>query len=396
MLFEKNFYSITAEDLKNLIAYKVSEDKTVEFKQELPGNSDSEIKEFLADVSSFANALGGMIYYGISEEEGVALTIDGVAVDDADKEILRLQNIISSSIKPRLTQLVIRIIEVDDKKVIIVRIPRSWSAPHVVDYKNRWRFYIRTSAGKHPMDIDEVREKMILSNSLSEKIHQFRDQRFDLINSGEYPIKLICDSQVVLHLIPFSSFYPSGNESINFNIVPENYYKIPPLYSGISYNRYNLEGYINFGSIREDGSCAGYVQIFRNGIFESVNSSMLCHPDYADNRCFIPSTLVEREIVEKLGRYFSYQKTMGVIPPIALFLSFLNIYGYFLAVKGNLDPFEEKKYNYNRENLLLPELIFEDYPDDIPSVMQTIFDILWNAFGWKRSYDYDEEGKWLG
>jgi hypothetical protein len=39
----------------------VQEGKTLEYKRELPGGSDQDKREFLADVSSFANTEGGDI-----------------------------------------------------------------------------------------------------------------------------------------------------------------------------------------------------------------------------------------------------------------------------------------------------------------------------------------------
>lgn len=58
-MISKGIEQITEEDLQNLIGNSVSERKTIEYKQTLPGNSDSDKKEFLADVSSFANASSG-------------------------------------------------------------------------------------------------------------------------------------------------------------------------------------------------------------------------------------------------------------------------------------------------------------------------------------------------
>ena len=51
----KDLAAITELDLKSLIENSVLEQKTLDYKKMLPGNSDSEKKEFLADVSSFAN-----------------------------------------------------------------------------------------------------------------------------------------------------------------------------------------------------------------------------------------------------------------------------------------------------------------------------------------------------
>ncbi len=68
----KPLEAIEESDLQNLVVERVREIKTIEYKQSLPGNSDGEKKEFLYDVSSFANAAGGDLIYGIKAEDGVA------------------------------------------------------------------------------------------------------------------------------------------------------------------------------------------------------------------------------------------------------------------------------------------------------------------------------------
>jgi len=392
MHFEKDFFSLDAEDIQRLITYNVSEDRHIEFKQQLPNSSDDEVKEFLADISAFANASGGMIIYGILEKDGIPHSIEGIGSDDFDREILRLENIVRSGVNPRINQLLFRCIDIREKKVILVLIPDSWSKPHVVNYKKRWRFYIRTSAGKHPMDIEEVRASMLQSSSLPERMRNFRDQRFDVVWGGVSPVPLAFDSPVVLHLIPFSSVYDSDLSQINFNVVTDNFHSIRPLKASVSHARYNLEGYLNYGNFDNEGKCSGYVQVFRNGIIESVDTSML-NPNRNLGK-YVPSGLFGEELAEKIAIYLNFQKKIGVIPPIAVFLSLLNIQGFYLAVSQKLDPFEDHKYLLQRKSLLLPELIFEDYPTDVRVSLKPLFDTLWNAFGWDRSYYYSDEGAW--
>lgn len=60
------FEAIAEADLLALISNAVSEGRTIDYKRELPGNSDGEKKEFLADVSSFANTSGGDLIFGLS------------------------------------------------------------------------------------------------------------------------------------------------------------------------------------------------------------------------------------------------------------------------------------------------------------------------------------------
>ena len=103
-MINKDIDQITEQDLQELIDNEVIEAKTSEYKGELPGGTDSEKKEFLADISSFANASGGDIIYGITSDKntGKPLELKGLSITNADNEILRLENIIRDGIEPRI------------------------------------------------------------------------------------------------------------------------------------------------------------------------------------------------------------------------------------------------------------------------------------------------------
>jgi hypothetical protein len=59
MALSKPLEAIEESDLQALVDNQVSEHKTIEYKEALLGNADGDKKEFLADVSSFANESGG-------------------------------------------------------------------------------------------------------------------------------------------------------------------------------------------------------------------------------------------------------------------------------------------------------------------------------------------------
>jgi predicted HTH transcriptional regulator len=79
----------------------ISEGKTIEYKQEIPSTRDEDKREFLADISSFANTEGADIIYGVTEDQGVITDIVGLA-GDLDAEVLRLENLIRDGIAPRM------------------------------------------------------------------------------------------------------------------------------------------------------------------------------------------------------------------------------------------------------------------------------------------------------
>jgi hypothetical protein len=105
---------------------------------------------------------------------------------------------------------------------------------------------------------------------------------------------------------------------------------------------------------------------------------------------------LEEAIINSTRNYLDFQKQMGVLPPIAIFISLLNIKDYYFAVSRKLDPFEDKKFLLQRQSILLPELIIDDFDIDVVSCLRDSFNLLWNSFGWERSSSYNQDGNWVG
>jgi len=76
----KPINDITEADLNDLVANAVAEQKTLDYKQQLPDPNDASERELLADVSSFANTAGGDLIFGMIESAGVPTEIPGVQV----------------------------------------------------------------------------------------------------------------------------------------------------------------------------------------------------------------------------------------------------------------------------------------------------------------------------
>ena len=67
-LSNKPLLRLTENDLLALIADKEAEGKTLDYKRNLVGRSETEKKEFLFDVSSFASTQGGHLVFGMEEK----------------------------------------------------------------------------------------------------------------------------------------------------------------------------------------------------------------------------------------------------------------------------------------------------------------------------------------
>jgi len=405
---------LTKEDLDSLKENRVMEEKTIEYKQKLPGGADEDKREFLSDVSSFANTSGGHMIYGIKDEEGEPKEICGLGRIDADSHISRLDSMIRTGIDPRISSIKInRVISEDDRSftAIVVHIPKSWVAPHMVTYKNYSRFFARNSNGKYQLDVSEIRQAFLLSETVVEKIRNFRVDRITQVESGDALITEHEFGKVILDIIPLLAF-ESG-----FELDLSGYYReVNNLrlldYGSRTSKRYNFDGYIHyvFKKIEEEEKkekkedeiykIHGFLQVFRNGIIELVDGVYL-HPsnspqikeEWGTDR-IIPITHFEENIIGLVFDYVSFVKKAGIDPPIVICLSLLSVGGYIIPVDRGMPPMP-----IDRNNLIIPEMIIDDYEicksdEEMAKVMKPIFDTIWQAGGFSGSRNYDEHDNW--
>lgn len=383
---EKPVDSITVDDLKRLIEEEVAENRYIEYKESLPGNSDSDKKEFLADISSFANASGGDLIYGIRAESGLPRGLVGVEIGNVEAEFLRLENMIRDGVEPRIIGTRILPIPVNGSKIVLlIRIPRSWAMPHMVTYKGHSRFFSRTSAGKYQLDVHELRAAFLASETVGERIRNFRRERVAKIIAGETPLAMREGGKIVLHIIPMNAFDPAAK--YDTSLLQNRIEDLPPLYTDSWSSRHNFDGFLGYSG---DGS---YVQVFRNGIVEAVEARLLRITD--DSGKIIRSVAYERAILQGLHKYMSIQRQLGVAPPLVIILTLTEVFGYTMAVNRSRFPFHDD-YPIDRDVLLVDEVIVDNFESDAAKTMKPIFDAVWNATGWSRSMNYDQNGNWVG
>ncbi len=393
-VINKKIEDIIESDLNYLIDNEKIEAKKLEYKRELPGNTDSNKKEFLYDISSFANASGGEILYGIQEDSSTGKPIyplEGIEISNVDEVKQRLDNLILNGLEPQLPSYSYNIQPIplsNSKYVIIIRISRSWLNPHRVSYKSSHKFYSRNSSGKYLMDIQEIHAAFILSDSKTEKINHFIEKRLSAIISNESHIQFNNKEILVLHLIPLEAFSLGKVYEIN-NLIQQSL-ALRPMHSSNWDSRYNLDGYLTFNIIKTRTPFEiSYVQLYRNGIIEVAEDYLFQPYKERNNPPIIPISEIEMELMEKIPHYLKNLKEIEADPPVYISI---NIFG----VKGFGHPSQfETTYPIDRDHLNPPNILLESYSVDLGRLFRPTFDSLWNACGISKSPNYDDDGNWV-
>jgi Schlafen, AlbA_2 len=414
-VFGKDIKEITEDDLQALIDNEVAEKKILDYKKQLPFEYDTtsrktkwderEKVKFAKNVSSFANASGGILIYGIDDEKsGIAKTILGLPItkEDAEKVENAMMWVLRAKVKPPIEHIKGQPVPVTVGSkggiVYVFEIPKSWRAPHSVAFNGGnggYTFWARSDAkGKYPLDVGELQEAFNLSQTITERIRRFRQDRIAKIISGEAPASVHEDHQVILHLIPLNSFDPAKRHDLT---TLERDYNILQPFSGSSADAllYNVDGLVNKKLPFKDLPVA-YIQVFRNGIIESVDSgSFIASGQYSNTR-FLWINHFEYCLIEALKKYLHIYNKLDVEPPIYIFLTLAG----FLGVKLLDDAYEvpeayaERNSPIDRDTVMIPEACIKNYNDPPPTILKDVLDSVWNACGKQKSLNYTEEGRY--
>jgi hypothetical protein len=396
---------IQLTDIQRLIDNAVIESKQLDYKEALPQDRDGK-RDFLADVSAMANTLGGDILYGIVEQRdangrptGLPDRIEGIPINNWDTLRQGLEQAIRDGIEPRIQG--IEVAKVDlapDQAVVLVRIPRSIQAPHMV--KSRPGFYARSAGGNNPMDVADIRQAFLYSATILERADAFRRSRINEVIDGQGPLQMYNGAKVFLHVVPLGTqAYALNFSDAHVHTVSR---RLGPLhrFHGLDY-RLNFDGQLNFTSVWEDGTSRSYVQIFRNGAVEFCDTFLLgpnANNEPQHNR--IQTPFFEEEIIRGLHNVYQMYTQLSIPFPVAIFVSLVGVRGYIMYSTDDTWAFYVASHSrpIDRDDLILPgQLVDQDghaeHAEEV--ILKPVFDTVWNAAGLPRSLAYNEQGEFI-
>ncbi|MBI4296721.1 MAG: hypothetical protein HY667_06360 [Chloroflexi bacterium] len=237
------------------------------------------------------------------------------------------------------------------------------------------------------MNVEELRRAFNLSETIVERVRRFNLERTARLRDNETPVPFTDGAKIVLQLIPILSFDVAQRYDIDR--IASHSEKMSPIYTASWNHRYNLDGFVTFDA-DEGGNSYSYVQLYRNGIMEAVNASLL--KPWHDQTTYIPNIMYEQELIKSLRVYLSLLQGISVELPIFIFMDLIGVKGYIMAVDRS--RFALHGYAIDRDSLLLPEVIVEKYDVKAENILKPCFDSIWNACGFSRSMNYNDKEEW--
>lgn len=388
MIFGKSYNNIELDDIENLIKNQIQETKTLDYKREIKLNSDSEKKEFLNDVASFANTDGGILIYGVTEKKdengqntGFPEEICGIGEINFDKLKQKIELLILNSIEPNIPNIIIKQFIFGEKNILFLGINKMNGLPRMVTFNHSNKFYKRNNSGKYLVDIYELNQLFMENIELTKELDNFRLERLENIKNKTSD-KENSNSLVIVHIIPVNYFRQKHLSFIDHKIL-EDIREIGLLgnSNGLNY-RHNLDGYLII--TKNQNKITSYSQIFRNGIIELLTSQF---SNINEGKEYLYLPWMEKKILNQVKKILNFYKNWEISPPFSIYISILNTLNKTIY---SVNPYYTK--TFTDKDLLIPDILINNFDENIDKVLKDAFDIIWQSVDIRESPSFNSNG----
>lgn len=391
----KKLHELTLDDINRMISSQVQESKTLDYKSEINIEQGDGRKEFLADISAFINTEGGVIIYGVKEQKdyagknlGIPEELSPVDIFNKDKFIQQIEDLVQNNLEPKVNNLSINLIEVEENKfVVVLGTSKAKGLPHMVTYKATNKFYKRRNSGKYLVDVFELRNLFIGSYDNREKAERFRESRVNQVRNLEFLPKLDVIGSYFLHIIPLANNEYSIDLSNERFLNDLRLLMKPPLSNGWDH-RHNLEGWQTFSTDNQNVPYS-YFQLFRNGILEIYTSHVHAPRLGQESILDILGLRLENITLEYVAKSFELYEKLEIEPPFIIMVSLFDIKDGSIIIDRS---WRSQSRPIPNDKLLLPPVVIFDTQVDINKELKSLFDIIWQTGSVSKSPFYHDNG----
>lgn len=390
MIFRgKKLSDIEEQELQRLVDDQFQERDTVEYKRDIYGNSDEDKREMLKDITSMSNHRGGYIVIGIeADDEGIPTTVVGI---EAGNHVERITSSCLDNVDKRMVGLEIKDIPLSNGRVvIIISIPESINAPHMVTYKGLNQFWRRHGRQKDKMTIDEIGEAFDRRLSNLNRLDRFLYTRKAEIleDIGDNPWMVMSSSPSYIR------------DEIVFDVHDEVLRSIvqnPPKLKGMIGDISCGEPYTTINGLRADNrspyntyydtTLREYIELFCNGYIEYGRLM----PEQGELGLYFASVADTAYIVNFVRLIRKIYEIYLPLTPVVVSCAIYNAKGIWLAVSKHLTE-QDKLEKWKKQHLELGEFYVENTAEEFKILPKRISDRIWQAFHREKATVFDGAG----
>ena len=388
MIFRgRKLSEVTEQHLQRLVSDQVQERDTLEYKSIMYGNSDEDKREMLRDIISMANHHGGYLIIGIEEnDEGIPTKVTGI---EPGNYVERIRDSCLDNVEKRIIGLDVEDVPLNNGKVVvIVSIPESMNAPHMITFKGLNQFWKRHGRQKEKMTVDEIGEtfekRLSNLNRLDRFLFTRKAEILEII--GDKTCMVISSSPAFIHDEVIFDIHDKDLRGTMLN---------PPRFHGTLGDISCGQPYVTLNGLRADQSTPyhyvppeprDYLEVFRNGYIEYGNLTSWS----GENLRFV--SLEDAAYIVNFVRFI--EKVYGTyLPSTPLVVNFAiyNAKGMHLSAEG-LPREEAKLEQWQKQHLELEKFYIENLAEEAKLLPKRISDRIWQAFHREGATVFDDAG----
>ena len=389
MIFRgRKLSELQEQDIQRLKDDRFQERDTVEYKRDMYGNSRDDKREMLKDIISMANHRGGYLLIGIDEDdEGIPTNIVGI---EPGNHVERITNSCLDNIDKRIVGLDVKDVPLNNGRfVVVISIPESINAPHIVTHEGLNQFWKRHGRQKDKMTIDEIGEAFDRRLSNLNRLDRFLFLRkAEILESiGDQTFMVISASPAYLR---DEAIFQIHDENLRSMILS------PPHLAGgmgdISCGR----PYPTINGLRADNrtpydtnnpSLREYIEVFANGFIElgRLIERNGQHGKYFAGQADTASIVNFMRFIQNV-----YEQYLPLTPIVVSFAVY-NAKGMWLAASRDSTT-EDRLVTWQKQHLELGKSYTESISEERKLLTKAICDRIWQAFNRERCNLFDDAG----
>ncbi len=394
--FNKSIDDLSEADLQAVVAAKIREGYTLDYKQAAYTHDNSGSREMLKDVISLANASGGHLILGVSEDRSAGVP-DGVpdsmlGIAGGSNEQSWMETLCHQCIKPSIVGLRVRDIEIQGNlSAVVVFVPNSGNKPHLLEHRDKREFYTRQERQNLKMSVEQIHEAVLMTYNASQAHREF-------ISSRRNQVLEFAGGHAALWVFVVPQFI--GPEKLDvFDQDLIRFFEQPTQLPGMmnfphqfALRRPDLDG-LEALRTAQNPEYRSMMRIQRVGFADFAMCGDVVIPQSSAQDLLLNEVMIQEGAYwwSRFGCDFVTQFLSG--EPVQLGIQLLNTKNSYIKPRSQYDAGDTLKLQ-TTDHLLIPELRISTKAE-WQTAAKWQMDRMHNAFGYAASPDFDAEGRLL-